>query len=63
MFFINFQVIRQLSPFSLYSCENSPQALFMKASEFAVDLTFEPSPSNSLIDKTKAVVIGSKITT
>ena len=57
MLFIFVQVMQHLSPFSLRFCENSPQALFMKATDHPVNLTFEPAMPQSLVDRTKAVVI------
>ena len=53
--------MQHLSPFSLHSCKNSPQALFMKATECPVNLTFEPVTPQSLVDRTKAVIIGESI--
>ena len=55
------QIIQYLSSFSLHFCENSPQALFMKANKYTVDLTFELASPTSLVDWTKAVVLCSEL--
>ena len=51
------QVIQHLSPNTLHFCENSPQALFMKATGHPVNLTFEPAKPQSHVDRTNAVII------
>lgn len=58
---IYFQVIQHLVPFLFYVCENSPQALFMKATDNPVDLVFEPATSTSLVDRNKAIILCGKL--
>lgn len=53
------QVMKFLPSVRLMTSENSPQSIFMKTIVHPNDLNFEPAPPQSLIDRTKAVIISS----
>ena len=55
-----FQVMQHLFPIKLCVSVNSPLSIFMKTSGHPVDLTFEPAQPQSLVDRTKAIVVVSE---